>query len=157
MLLLYLRESTYAIFIKWRYHLTGPTLCQRWHLNCRFGWRVQINPSNPNFERQRWWPIKHEEAWARSTYLCLSHIATTLRHVHKGVVKVVRCDGEGDLLVHVHKVWRLLPFLVDRGNGDVLVLWIFLIFLLVMCCAYGFMKASVWRPLCAIWVTSVHE
>ena len=63
--------------------------------------------------------------------------------MHKGVVKVVRCDGEGDPLVHAHKVWRLWPFLVDRGSGDVLVLWIFSVFLPVMCCAYGFLKALV--------------
>lgn len=37
----------------------------------------------------------------------------------------MRCDGEGERLLHAHKVCCSLLFLVDKGSGDVLVFWIF--------------------------------
>jgi hypothetical protein len=48
--------------------------------------------------------------------------------VLRGVVKVVWRDAESEHLVHTHKVWCSLRFLVDRGSGDVLVLFSFLFF-----------------------------
>jgi hypothetical protein len=47
---------------------------------------------------------------------------------------VVRCDGEGERWVHTHKVCCSLPFLVDRGRFDALVLWMLSFFFTPVIC-----------------------
>jgi hypothetical protein len=60
--------------------------------------------------------------------------------LRRGVVEVVRWDGEGERLAHAHKVWHSLPFLVDRGSSDVLVLWMFFFFFFFIFFFYFFYR-----------------